>query len=151
MKKNISKKEKPFWRPIWSWKYTPEKMLEKAMEYFKFCDNIDNWLWKWEYKILKPKTLSWLCLFLWVSKDYISEKAKDSTFSETIKKIRLEVENSIEEWILTNTYNPTAWIFNLKNNFDWKEKNELSIKPTELTDNDINVYEKILQNNKLLN
>lgn len=114
-------------RPFWTYKYTPEQMLEEATKYFDNCDKsvIDKWMWG---KIQKPKTLSWLCLWLWVSKDYISEKAKDVNYSETIKEIRMNVENNIEEWILTWVYNATSWIFNLKNNFDWKDKSEIEQK-----------------------
>jgi hypothetical protein len=75
-----------------------------------------------------------LCLYLWVSKDYISEKAKDPLFSEAIKRIRLVVENNIEEWILTNIYNPTSGIFNLKNNFQRTDKQEIDMN----VDNNIN-------------
>lgn len=106
-------------------KYTPEELLIKSQEYFDFLDDKWNRINKWiNWKLPRPKTLSWLCLWLWVAKDYISEKAKDDRFSETIKRIRLVVENNIEEWILLNIYNPASWMFNLKNNFDWKEKTE---------------------------
>lgn len=107
-------------------KYTPETLLNKAIEYFDQLSDPKNLIDKWkDWKHPRPKTLSWLCLYLWVSKDYISEKAKDENFSEAIKRIRLVVENSIEEWILLNIYNPTSGIFNLKNNFDWKDKQEI--------------------------
>lgn len=106
-----------WWRPE---KYTPETLAKKAKEYFAFCEDKKNWLDKGVAgKVPKPKTLTWLCLYLWVSKDYISEKAKDERFSETIKAIRCEVENNIEEWILQWAYHATSWIFNLKNNF-WR-------------------------------
>jgi hypothetical protein len=112
-----------WWRPL---KYTPEELLIKAKEYFKLCDDTIISLDKNTGTLInKPKTLSWLCLWLWVAKDYISEKLKDERFSETIKILRLEVENNIEEWILTNKYHWTSWIFNLKNNFDWKDKTEV--------------------------
>lgn len=119
--------EKNKWgRPFGSYKYNPEQLFEKAKEYFKKCEETIISYDKATLKtITKPKTLSWLCLWLWVAKDYISEKAKDESYSETIKQIRLEVENSIEEWILQGSYNPTSWIFNLKNNFDWKDKTEV--------------------------
>ena len=111
------------WRPE---KYSPEELEIKAKEYFKHCNETIISFDKATLKtITKPKTLSWLCLWLKVSKDYISEKVKDERFSETIKQIRLEVENNIEEWILQGSYNPTSWIFNLKNNFDWKDKTEV--------------------------
>lgn len=114
-------------RPFWTYKYTPEEMLKESMKYFTNCDNtiIDKWM---GWKINKPKTLSWLCLWLWVSKDYISEKAKDVNYSETIKEIRMNVENNIEEWILMWTYNATSGIFNLKNNFNWVDKQEIDQK-----------------------
>lgn len=106
-----------WWRPE---KYTPQSMIKKAKEYFAFCDDKKNRLDKWiAGKVRKPKTLTGLCLWLWVSKDYISEKAKDTRFSETIKEIRTVVENDIEEWILQWWYHATSWIFNLKNNF-WR-------------------------------
>lgn len=115
-----------WWRPL---KYTPEELREKALEYFKLCDetvlSIDKNSWM---VTKKPKTLSWLCLYLWVDKEYISEKSKHEEFSVTIKEIRWNVENCIEEWILTWAYNPTSWIFNLKNNFDWKDKSEIDQK-----------------------
>lgn len=117
------KEPKPNGRPQ---KYTPETLLKKSIEYFDILSNPDNYIDKGkDGKHPRPKTLSWLCLHLWVSKDYISEKAKDDEFSETIKRIRLVVENNIEEWILLNIYNPTSGIFNLKNNFDWKDKTEV--------------------------
>ena len=128
MKKKISpnnpnQTDNQWWRPQ---KYTPEELLNKSQEYFKKCDDtlisFDKTTWK---TVTKSKTLSWLCLWLKVSKDYISEKVKDDRFSETIKQIRLEVENNIEEWILHWSYNSTSWIFNLKNNFDWKDKSEV--------------------------
>lgn len=113
-------------RPL---EYTPEQILERAEEYFAHLDNPDNYMDKGiGWKIPYPKTLSGLCLWLWVSKDYISEKAKDSRFAESIKRIRLEVEQNIEEGILMWAYNATAWIFNLKNNFGWVDKQEIDQK-----------------------
>jgi hypothetical protein len=75
--------------------------MEKANEYFAYLKDPKNFLDKGiGGKIPYPKTLSGLCLYLGVSKDYISEKMKDPRFSETIKRIRLEVEQNIEEGIL---------------------------------------------------
>lgn len=132
--------EKKNWRPQ---KYTPKTLREQAELYFKNCDKLNEWLTDVRFK--KPKTLSWLCLWLNVSKDYISEKAKDDNFSETIKEIRLVVENNIEEWILTNTYNSTSWIFNLKNNFDWKDKSEV-----DNTNTNFDATEMLNENQKSL-
>lgn len=128
------------WKGNWAWrpeKYTPTTMLKKAKEYFAFCDDKKNWLDKWiAWKVRKPKTLTGLCLYLWVSKDYISEKAKDEKFSETIKEIRCTVENDIEEWILQWGYHATSWIFNLKNNF-WRVD-------TQRIESEVNLQAKVV-------
>lgn len=106
------------WRPE---KYSPEALLEKARWYFDKCENdlVKTSFWK---EIQTPKTLSWLCLWLWVAKDYISEKAKDDRFTETIKLIRLEVENDIEMKAMLWFINTTIASKNLSTNFDWREK-----------------------------
>lgn len=112
-----------WWRPE---KYSPEELIDKAQKYFDKLDDKANYIDKWiAWKFPRPKTLSWLCLWLWVAKDYLSEKVKDERFSEAVKRIRLVVENNIEEWILLWIYNANSWMFNLKNNFDWKDKSEV--------------------------
>lgn len=132
--KNKTQEKNLWWRPE---KYTPESMMKESEKYFAFCDDKKNWLDKWiAWKVPKPKTLTWLCLWLWVSKDYISEKAKDSRFSETIKKIRCTVENNIEEWILQWAYHATSWIFNLKNNF-WRVD-------TQRIESEVNLQAKVV-------
>lgn len=105
-------------------KYSPEELYQKAQEYFKHCDEtiLETSYWK---KISKPKTLSWLCLWLKVSKDYISEKIKNDRFSEIIKLIRLEVENDIEMSAMLWFINTTIASKNLSANFDWKDKTEV--------------------------
>lgn len=110
-----------WWRPL---KYTPEELYEKAQEYFKHCNEtiLETSFWK---KITKPKTLSWLCLWLKVSKDYISEKIKSEEFSEITKIIKLEVENDLELSAMLWFINPTIASKNLSANFDWKEKTEV--------------------------
>jgi len=119
-KEDIIEKDKG-WRPE---KYSPEELEIKAKEYFKHCNEtiLETSYWK---KIPKPKTLSWLCLWLWVSKDYISEKVKSERFSELIKIIRLEVENDIEISAMLWYINTTIASKNLSANFDWKEKSEV--------------------------
>ena len=124
-KENIIEKDK-WWRPE---KYSPEELEIKAKEYFNHCNEtmLETSYWK---KIPKPKTLSWLCLWLKVSKDYISEKVKSERFSELIKIIRLEVENDIEMSAMLWFINTTIASKNLSANFDWKEKSEVDSNNT---------------------
>jgi hypothetical protein len=93
---------------------TPEELYTKAIEFFDICK-----------KDKRPKTITGLCLHLWVRRDYISEKAKEDLFADTIKKIRNEIENDVEEWLMSGKYNATGAIFNLKNNFWRKDKQEI--------------------------
>ena len=118
---NPNQTDNLWWRPE---KYSPEELLIKSEEYFSHCNKtkVINWYGK---EIIKSKSLTWLCLWLKVSKDYISEKLKDERFSEIIKKIRLEVENDIEEWAMIWKYNPTISALNLSSNFNWKPKSEV--------------------------
>ena len=132
------------WRPK---KYTAMEFAEKFVEYLSFCKEtiINRWI---AWITTKPLTISWFCLFAWVSREYLSEKSKNPEFSDTIKEIRMMIENDVEEKALLWIYSPTASSFNLKNNFGWKEKNE-----TELIGNivleweDEKIYKKILKNN----
>ena len=139
----MTKKKKPedikrsAWRPFGSVKFTPEELKQKATEYFSLIDNINkkretNWI-----KIKKPKTITWFCLFAWVDRDYVGDKLKDADYFRTIKEIRMEIENSIEEWILEEWLNTTAWIFNLKNNFGWKDKLDIDQNNHEIKDDDL--------------
>lgn len=73
-----------------------------------------------------PLTVSGFCCYIESYKDILNEYAKKSQFSGTIKEIYNIIENNIETGILTNKYNATAGIFNLKNNFGWKDKTEIS-------------------------
>jgi len=117
---------KDFWRPNI---YTPEELKEKADEFFDLCEKtiIDKWI---AWKIKRPKTFSWINLYLWVSKNYFSEKKKDKDYLGTIEYIRNTIENDVEEKALIWVYSPWASSFNLKNNFDWKEKSEVKTDVT---------------------
>lgn len=52
-------------------------------------------------------------------------EAKDDEYSHTIKKAKTRVEAFIESGLYGNSV--TGLIFNLKNNFDWKDKTETDI------------------------
>lgn len=136
------KEESNMWRPQ---KYTPDSLYDKAMEYFKQCEDtiLETSYWK---KIPTPKTLSWLCLYLWVSKDYISEKAKDKNFSEMIWLIRAEVENDIELNAMLWFYNATIASKNLSANFNWVEKSSVDNTNTnyEIQENSLSEEQKKL-------
>ena len=89
-------------------------MQQKIDKYFNECD-----------KKNEPYTVTGLCLALDICRDTLSEYVKDKKFSDTIKKAKLKVENYLEKHLITDS-STTGIIFNLKNNFGWKDKQELS-------------------------
>lgn len=50
---------------------------------------------------------------------------KEVEISESIKKIKELFENRINKGALTGKLNPTMTIFNLKNNYGWKDKTDI--------------------------
>lgn len=88
-----------------------EELQEKIDKYFKECDNKSE-----------PYTITGLCIALDVCRDTLCEYAKKEEFSDTIKKAKLRVENYLEKHLITD--GGTGIIFNLKNNFGWKDKQE---------------------------
>lgn len=94
-------------------KYTEvEVMQQKIDKYFDKCD-----------KNKEPYTITGLALALDLDRKSINNYAKDSEFFLTIKKAKLKVENYLEKYLIVGG-NSTGTIFNLKNNFGWKDKQE---------------------------
>lgn len=67
-------------------------------------------------------TVTGLGLALDMSRQTLIEYQNEDEFSDTIKKAKQRVENAIEQRLFHN--NATGSIFNLKNNFNWKDKSE---------------------------
>lgn len=95
-------------------KYTDNKVLSnKVDEYFDQCDLKE-----------KPYTMSGLALALDMDRRSLLNYSKDEKFFPTIKKAKQKVEAQLEENALSNKSNSVFTIFNLKNNFDWKDRQE---------------------------
>lgn len=94
--------------------YNSVDKLEKDIEsYFKLCD-----------KKKKPYTLSGLAYALDMDRKSLYNYSKDDKFFPTIKKAKQKIEQQLEE----NLYrlgNNSGIIFNLKNNFNWKDSVEV--------------------------
>ena len=86
-----------------------DKFESKVKKYFKECD-ANN----------RPYTMSGLANSLDMDRRSLLNYSKDEKFFLTIKKARQRVEQQLEE----NLYrlgNNSGIIFNLKNNFNWKD------------------------------
>lgn len=136
-------------RPL---KFTSVDELEKKIQaYFDSCDphmeevtewveartsegklkkdkNGLNYLVKITHKVLtkqKPYTITGLALALDTSRETLLDYEDKEDFSDTIKKAKDKCHNYVENSLLTS--NPTGAIFNLKNNYGWKDKTETDI------------------------
>ena len=94
-------------------KYTKvEEIQEKIDKYFEECE-LNN----------KPYTITGLGLALDMSRQDLINYSKKDEFFDTIKKAKMRVENYLEERLINDT-STTGIIFNLKNNYGWKDKQE---------------------------
>lgn len=110
---------------------TPEE-LEKAIdEYFAYCDNRIKTIHTKEgeevgVNIPAPYTMAGLAYALGVDRKTIINYKRNEKYFHAIKKAR----DKVEEFAETQLYegkNTAGVIFNLKNNFDWKDKTEQDI------------------------
>lgn len=111
---------------------TPKELSNKIQSYFDMIyskRNIKplfnkNWVEIWNDFIRLP-SVSWLALFLGFTSrqsliDYANKNAK---FAYTIKRAKLAIETFLEERLNSWKWNTAGIIFNLKNNFWWKDNN----------------------------
>lgn len=92
---------------------TKEELQEGIDAYFKECDEKE-----------KPYTMSGLALSLDIDKDTLTNYGKRDLFSEQIKKAKLRIEQQLEE-SLYRLGNNSGVIFNLKNNYGWRDTVEV--------------------------
>lgn len=104
----------PGGRPL---KFKSVEDLEELIQgYFVDCDQEK-----------KPYTITGLALWLDTSRETLINYEERPEFFDAIKRAKSKCENWIEENALTNKVNPTTAIFNLKNNYGWKDKTEQDI------------------------
>lgn len=109
-------------------KYKPEELQEKIVEYFLYVEEINKQrkLKRFEGEKLKPYTVTGLCVFLEISRETLNEYSKKNEYAETVRKAKIIIENYVEEGLLNGAINTIGGIFNLKNNFGWVDKFDVS-------------------------
>jgi len=93
---------------------TKEEMQEKIDKYFEEC-KIDK----------RPITFSGLAYAIGLSRQGLLNYSKDERFFDTIKRAKEYVETTMEERLVGTSGIATGIIFNLKNNYGWKDKQEI--------------------------
>ena len=114
-----------------------EEVEEKINAYFNYCEEKE-----------KPYTMSGLAYYLGIDRKTLINYSKNEEYFHTIKKARDRVQMQLEENALSNKANPTFTIFNLKNNFDWKDKIEHSSSEVENINKNISNIANLLNNPK---
>ena len=114
-----------------------EEVEEKINAYFNYCEEKE-----------KPYTMSGLAYYLGIDRKTLLNYSKNEEYFHTIKKARDKVQMQLEENALSNKANPTFTIFNLKNNFDWKDKIEHSSSEVENINKNISNIANLLNNPK---
>ena len=124
----------------------PDDLSKKIDAFFDDCDSKTQLITndKGQTKFLfEPYTLSGLHLWLRCDDETFNSYENDHVFRPIIKQAKKRVENWVEKKSLTGDLNPTVSIFNLKNNFGWKDKTEV-----ETTDVSKDKYEAWLKENE---
>lgn len=111
--------------------YTSEDELKRIIdEYFDYCDNRIQRVYSAKsdgvIEIIDPApyTMSGLARALDMSRDTLVEYSKKDQFSDTIRRARNRVHEDVERRLMEGKAQ-TGAIFNLKNNFGWKDKSEV--------------------------
>lgn len=82
-------------------------------------------------------TINGLAIFLDTTRETLSEYESKPEFTDTIKAAKTKIQNQLELSLYGN--NVTGVIFNLKNNYGWKDKTEVDTNISgELKTNEIN-------------
>lgn len=146
MSKNGKQQKHAGGRPL---KFKSVAELKKKVEaYFEFCDPHMEESEKWEIKrtasgekvkdengydelvLIKrrrmteqvPYTITGLATWLETSRETLLDYEERHEFSDTIKAAKDKCENYVEVSLLGK--NPTGAIFNLKNNYGWRDRSE---------------------------
>ena len=98
---------------------TPEEMQAAIDEYFS--EDGDAYMGMGEDRIFAP-TISGLAFHLGLSRQSLCNYEKKDEFLDTIKRAKSRVEIALEQRLFGQAV--TGTIFNLKNNFGWKDKTE---------------------------
>jgi hypothetical protein len=115
-------------------KYKTVEALQKAVDNYFAVDAFS--VQEIEGKQIKTylPTMSGLALSLDVDRRTVVNYSNKDEYFPTIRKAKAKIEAFIETRLYGN--NVTGCIFNLKNNFDWKDKTEVNQTNVEMSHED---------------
>lgn len=109
-------------------KYKTEKDLQEGIDkYFQECNEREL-----------PYTMSGLAESLDIDRRTLTNYSNNDLFFPLIKKAKQKVERQLEENALMGKSNSTFTIFNLKNNYGWRDQVEVK------NDNELSKLDELL-------
>lgn len=96
---------------------TAEELQEKIDDYFNKKAASDD----------KTPYIVEMCVHLGISRNTLFEYEKQEDLQDTIKRAKAKCEAAIERGALSGKMNATFSIFNLKNNYKWKDETQQTI------------------------
>jgi hypothetical protein len=91
-------------------------------------------------RLIRPFTITGLALAVDMSREGLLNYEETEEFFDTIKKAKLRIHNFAEEQLFTSR-NPAGVIFNLKNNYGWKDKTEQDLNMSGELEINVNITE----------
>ena len=107
-------------RPL---KYKSRQVEERVAAYFDYC-KIDDCGYPLD-KDHKPPTITGLACYLNTTRDLLVDYESKPQFSDTIKRAKQRIEAYNEYLLVSKAGQVAGVIFNLKNNFGWKDRAEI--------------------------
>lgn len=135
-------------RPEWTYKYLPDELDAKIKEYFDsitiskprtkkpnnpdmeadddFKEPVLNDLWEQilDREYVEIPSILWMCEYLDIVRTTLCDYETKLDYMDTIKRAKQRIEKYNAEQLYRKEQ-VTGIIFNLKNNFDWKDKSEV--------------------------
>lgn len=109
-----------------------EELTKKTEEYFDYCDNrvksayVEKLGGNVDISDPAPYTMSGLARYLGIDRDTLINYSHKEEYFGTIKAARMRVHEDVETRLMEGKAQ-TGAIFNLKNNFGWKDKTESEV------------------------
>lgn len=100
--------------PKWETKEELQELIDKY-----FLSLVDE-----NGKYQSPPTITGLAIALGTNRETLCNYEEKDEFFDTVKEAKSRCEQWVEENALIGKANPTFSIFNLKNNYGWKDKTE---------------------------
>lgn len=119
----------PVGKPL---RYKTIESLQSAINYyFNECDNRTKIFYDKEGTgvegtIPEPYTMAGLAYAVGLSRQALMEYSHRDGYGDAIKEARQKIERDVERRLMETT-NQAGAIFNLKNNFGWRDKTETDI------------------------